>query len=38
MIVVYLSLGIGVFINLSITDIILDRMVYKNGRIQPFLN
>jgi ABC-2 type transport system permease protein len=38
MIVVYLSLGIGAFINLSITDIILDRMVYKNGRIQPFLN
>ena len=38
MIVIYLSLGIGAFINLSITDIILDRMVYKNGRIQPFLN
>jgi ABC-2 type transport system permease protein len=38
MIVVYLSLGIGAFINLLITDIILDRMAYKNGRIQPFLN
>ena len=38
MIVVYLSLGIGAFVNRLITEIILDGIAYKNGRIQPVLD
>jgi len=38
MILVYLSLGIGAFINIIITDIFFRHSIYRNGEMTPLLN